>query len=244
MAATYVVSPPSQIFLESPHVPHRTCDECMEELEMIRAALRARPSSSGSSRSRRRSSAFRVQDNNSSNTPDQHRRRSNALSGTELPHRTGTSSSSSQQSPKGYDDSLIQTISIDYNVDDENACPICGRSLAKCSEEEKESHIADCVRKAEFSGEHQRRSNRMLIYQIPKEMANSPSPADEAGTIFGTSPSSTSSNHGECVICFEDFVPGDTVGRLECLCIYHEKCILDWFKRKGAGSCPVHAVHT
>ncbi|GMF66152.1 unnamed protein product [[Candida] boidinii] len=37
---TYVVCPPSQVFLESPHVPHRTCDDCVDELDMIRRALR------------------------------------------------------------------------------------------------------------------------------------------------------------------------------------------------------------
>ncbi|GME97550.1 unnamed protein product [Ambrosiozyma monospora] len=37
---TYVVSPQSQIFLESPYVPHRTCYDCADELDMIRAALR------------------------------------------------------------------------------------------------------------------------------------------------------------------------------------------------------------
>ena len=25
----------------------------------------------------------------------------------------------------------------------------------------------------------------------------------------------------ECVICFEDFVQGETIARLPCLCIYH-----------------------
>lgn len=46
----------------------------------------------------------------------------------------------------------------------------------------------------------------------------------------------------ECVICFEEFEPGDRVGRLECLCVYHEQCILGWFQRKGVGSCPIHAI--
>jgi hypothetical protein len=189
MPATYVVSPPSQIFLESPHVPHRTCDECMEELEMIRAALRTRPS------------------------------------GRRLIQGEGSSFAPRQQTlPRGssskHDETLIQSISLDE--DDEHGCPICSRNLSKMTDNDKEAHIADCLQKAEFSAE-QRRNNRMLIYKLKEK---------PGGT-----------NMGECVICFEEFMPGDTIGRLECLCVYHERCILDWFKRKGVGCCPVHAVH-
>lgn len=44
----------------------------------------------------------------------------------------------------------------------------------------------------------------------------------------------------ECVICLEELRPGDKVGRLECLCVFHYKCIKDWFNKKGYGECPVH----
>lgn len=44
----------------------------------------------------------------------------------------------------------------------------------------------------------------------------------------------------ECVICLEELKPGDKVGRLECLCVFHYKCIKDWFNKKGYGECPVH----
>lgn len=47
----------------------------------------------------------------------------------------------------------------------------------------------------------------------------------------------------ECVICFEEFKPGDKVARMECLCVFHYRCIKDWFKRKGARECPVHTLH-
>ena len=71
----------------------------------------------------------------------------------------------------------------------------------------------------------------------------------------------------ECVICFEDFAVGDEMGRLECLCKFHrvslpiqwfrdsgslflygemtneghQTCIRQWWDKKGAGVCPVHA---
>jgi len=47
----------------------------------------------------------------------------------------------------------------------------------------------------------------------------------------------------ECVICLEELKPGDKVGRLECLCVFHYKCIKDWFNKKGYGECPVHFLH-
>ncbi|KAL8585457.1 E3 ubiquitin-protein ligase znrf2 [Nucella lapillus] len=43
---------------------------------------------------------------------------------------------------------------------------------------------------------------------------------------------------GECVICFEDLVEGDTIARLPCLCIYHKGCIDKWFEKNR--SCPEH----
>ena len=31
---------------------------------------------------------------------------------------------------------------------------------------------------------------------------------------------------GECVICFDDLVKGDTIARLPCLCVYHKGSVL------------------
>ncbi|CAH1779024.1 unnamed protein product [Owenia fusiformis] len=45
---------------------------------------------------------------------------------------------------------------------------------------------------------------------------------------------------GECVICLEDLVQGDTIARLPCLCIYHKTCIDDWFVVNR--SCPEHPL--
>ncbi|KAE8747789.1 hypothetical protein FOCC_FOCC005401 [Frankliniella occidentalis] len=43
---------------------------------------------------------------------------------------------------------------------------------------------------------------------------------------------------GECVICLEDLLQGDTIARLPCLCIYHKNCIDRWFEVNR--SCPEH----
>ncbi|KAL9127538.1 MAG: hypothetical protein Q9217_003606 [Psora testacea] len=48
----------------------------------------------------------------------------------------------------------------------------------------------------------------------------------------------------ECVICFEEFTVGEEMGRLECLCKFHRKCIRQWWDTKGPGACPVHQEST
>ena len=46
----------------------------------------------------------------------------------------------------------------------------------------------------------------------------------------------------ECIICFEEFVPGDDLGRMECLCKFHRRCIRMWWQTKGVGVCPTHVL--
>ncbi|KAH7694609.1 Protein Y71F9AL.10 [Aphelenchoides avenae] len=43
---------------------------------------------------------------------------------------------------------------------------------------------------------------------------------------------------GECAICLDEMLAGETIARLPCLCIYHKPCIDEWFKRKNC--CPEH----
>nr|XP_020462378.1 E3 ubiquitin-protein ligase ZNRF2 isoform X2 [Monopterus albus] len=47
-----------------------------------------------------------------------------------------------------------------------------------------------------------------------------------------------SKDAGECAICLEELVQGDTIARLPCLCIYHKGCIDEWFQVNR--SCPEH----
>ena len=160
LATTYVVCPPRQVYLESPHVPHRTCDECMEELNMIQQIL----PDSGSSR--------------------------------EL---------------------MVQHVSDVH--EDLTRCPVCDQLLVSLSEDDQAGHIDACLRGTVGSPGSSSTHNRMIIYRLSEK---------EAGAL------------GECTVCFEDFEANTPVGRLECLCVFHERCILGWFRRKGAGSCPVH----
>ncbi|XP_016099180.1 E3 ubiquitin-protein ligase ZNRF2-like [Sinocyclocheilus grahami] len=47
-----------------------------------------------------------------------------------------------------------------------------------------------------------------------------------------------SRDSGECSICLDDMVQGDTIARLPCLCVYHKGCIDEWFEVNR--SCPEH----
>jgi hypothetical protein len=43
----------------------------------------------------------------------------------------------------------------------------------------------------------------------------------------------------ECTICLEEFEVGEEMGRLECFCRFHLRCIRQWFELHH-GQCPVH----
>jgi hypothetical protein len=43
----------------------------------------------------------------------------------------------------------------------------------------------------------------------------------------------------ECSICYEDFLQGQNVARMECMCVFHKHCIDEWFVKKH--HCPLHA---
>ncbi|KAK9234975.1 FYVE zinc finger-domain-containing protein [Lipomyces kononenkoae] len=119
---------------------------------------------------------------------------------------------------------LVRREEPELDEDDEDTCPICSFKLFKLkTEEEREAHVSNCITNATFNGspEQQKRRNRMVVYKLPESQLGK-----------------------ECVICFEEFEKNDLVARLECLCVYHRKCIKAWFDKKGAGECPIHAVPT
>lgn len=126
-------------------------------------------------------------------------------------------------------------------VEDDPGCPICNFDLTKLSSEaEAEDHVEECLRKASNIQQHHGSPediespafhNRMLVYKVARR-------ADGC--------------YAECPICFEEMLPKEKVGRLECLCIFHYKCIKGWFSKKtqkmkskdvryiGKNFCPLH----
>lgn len=234
--------PPSQIFLETPHVPHRTCDECGVELEMIRSALRARvprrssephPRSAGAGTSAAAAAVnsagrrARAGTNPSAVNPTPGIKRFfEPIVETTRPVSSSSPSSSPQLAPQYHHHHHTGGVGLPGNEDEDedSTCPVCSQLFAlDLTTTDREQHIASCLTTSQFSGSPDKlRANRMIIYRLSGREAQ---------------------GLEECVICFEEFTAGEAVGRLECLCVYHEKCILDWFARKGAGECPVHAVH-
>ncbi|ODQ66238.1 hypothetical protein NADFUDRAFT_50159 [Nadsonia fulvescens var. elongata DSM 6958] len=225
---TYVVSKPSQVFLASPVVPHRTCDSCMAEL----AARRGGRGPSGdysdilSPTSRTWSLASSANNGLRDDTDSV-----DSASWCPICGRNMSSLSSSDQ------ERHIESCLIEHEFGTEHPLPL---------------NLATPVT---AETEHNLHRSRMLVYTIPKpppapSSSSKPTPSSPAGEHESKTGSLDNDDSklmtltipslGECVICFEDFLPGDRVARMECLCIYHESCIKGWFKKKGERICPVH----
>ncbi|KAF9164685.1 FKBP12-associated protein [Actinomortierella ambigua] len=95
-------------------------------------------------------------------------------------------------------------------------CPVCGVILISLEggKAAQEQHVQDCLEGKTGSGSPIT-SVRYVVYKLP---ADSPL-VDQ-----------------ECAICFEEFVAGRTVARLNCLCTYHRHCIHNWLQH--GKSCP------
>lgn len=183
----------------NPHQKHRTCDECVAELDRIRHAL--------------------------GNVGQSNRKyRSGAPIDTKLDsaivETLAIGSDSEEDSDNGFNDNNNKEINRVLT-----RCPICHNRTNK-----DEGHFEACIREFEFgspsppssqspqSALQPHRRNRMILYKLPQDLPDTQ----------------------KCLVCFESFRRGEAVGRLECLCLYHERCILDWFARKGVGECPLH----
>ncbi|KAL6946598.1 hypothetical protein ACO0RG_000755 [Hanseniaspora osmophila] len=132
-------------------------------------------------------------------------------------------------------------------------CPICNHDLKALSQKSSEDHINECLQRAEFNYQHTLQNtgnkesahyNRMLVYTV-KPRSNS------TNTFVVTEDRSFDDEQGEeypeCPICFEEMLPGQKVGRLECICVYHYHCIKEWFAKKRSQNkdasknwCPFH----
>lgn len=133
-------------------------------------------------------------------------------------------------------------------VREEDECPVCGIELPP-GDAVRETHITDCVT-SRFS------TPPTQPVRDPSLPSASTPPIDRAransyrsrGLIAYLATEKDAVDHEgkeqECTICMEEFAAGDEMGRLECLCKFHKKCIKDWWKHKGSGSCPVHVGNT
>lgn len=264
-----VLLPDSSLFRAIPHDHYRTCDDCVEEVRMIRRALFETTGGVGMLSAGQGGRFADLED-----TPEFERH--SGSSPTKYASRVGTTAMD-----------LTSTFGSNQGdaASDDNLCPVCGIDLLKLYVSEvkqkkresshsdyeafKESHIGDCLVAYDFGNDHSRLGsppggsttrNRMLVYNIPPfpkpsyeiinvQESTSVDTLTQKDPACGLVTSNSSVqlekdfSDAECVICLEELGPGDKVGRLECLCVFHYKCIKDWFNKKGYGECPVHFLH-
>lgn len=134
-------------------------------------------------------------------------------------------------------------------IAEEDECPVCGTELPP-GESSRENHIQACVlsRFSTSSGSH--------TSNIPRpppgsETLSNPLPLPPyrprgMAVFHATEKDCIAEEDGqapECQICLEEFEAGEELGRMECLCKFHRKCIRSWWDTKGTGSCPTHQLH-
>ncbi|KAK0119036.1 hypothetical protein ONS95_007899 [Cadophora gregata] len=69
--------------------------------------------------------------------------------------------------------------------------------------------------------------------------SSSTSPVRRSGVFPYKATEKDCIDDAECTICLEEFEVGEDMGRLECFCRFHLKCIREWFVNRP-GQCPVH----
>ncbi|AET38716.1 phosphatidylinositol-3-phosphate-binding ubiquitin-protein ligase Ecym_3219 [Eremothecium cymbalariae DBVPG len=102
-------------------------------------------------------------------------------------------------------------------------CPICNIDLRSVSEDQSAAHIQNCVEEAANIQQHQLCDssyagvipNRILVYLMSEQSFD------------------VKTELVECPICFEEMESGQKVARLECLCVFHYRCIKSWLKKKS-----------
>ncbi|KAF2110986.1 FYVE zinc finger-domain-containing protein [Lophiotrema nucula] len=154
-------------------------------------------------------------------------------------------------------------------IAEEDECPVCLRELPPKgpdgNEDARTEHINECIAQHSASPPpptsttNPSATSTSLPSQRTRGMSN---PAGALGNGEGSSHRVSLSQltmfpyvatekdcvdedgrTAECVICLEDFEAGDKMSRLACWCKFHEKCIRDWWDKKGRGACPTHQLH-
>lgn len=269
-----ILLPDNSLIRANPLDHYRTCDECVEEVHMIRRALFESPAEQLSRAGNPGGDLAQVRASSASSeaTPECERHSNSSV--TKYATRVGSFVA----------DLALTLDHVSNAASDDNLCPVCGVDLLKLYvahvkhegrelshadyEQYKEAHISDCLVAYDFGLNHQRLGsppgmsptrNRMLVYNIPpipkpsyeiigsgEDGQNGDGKTEQLCGLVNSSTTVQLEKHvtdTECVICLEDLKPGDKVGRLECLCVFHYKCIKDWFNKKGYGECPVHYLH-
>ncbi|UPX11979.1 uncharacterized protein EKO05_0002557 [Ascochyta rabiei] len=154
-------------------------------------------------------------------------------------------------------------------IAEEDECPICGGELPAKGPDGDDSarsqHIEECIALHSSSPAPNSAATRPQAQTSASLPTTRTRGMSSAGNAEGAGSSSHRHSHAargmfpytatekdcidengddaECVICFEEFQPGDKMARLVCWCKFHETCIKQWWKMKGRGACPTHQLH-
>ncbi|KAF2027729.1 hypothetical protein EK21DRAFT_71309 [Setomelanomma holmii] len=148
------------------------------------------------------------------------------------------------------------------HIAEEDECPICGNELppkgSNDDEADRTQHIEECIALHSASPAPiplTQQTSASLPAQRTRGMSNAGEGASNANRMShaarGMFPFTATEkdcidaegNEEECIICFEEYEAGDKMARLVCWCKFHEKCIKDWWDKKGRGACPTHQLH-
>ncbi|OJJ51734.1 hypothetical protein ASPZODRAFT_57161 [Penicilliopsis zonata CBS 506.65] len=130
-------------------------------------------------------------------------------------------------------------------VDERDLCPVCNRALPPRSqdgsEEAREAHIRECI--VSHGSRVRSPSSRSDSSGGGLLPVSSRPPSPLRMVTFTATEKDCLGQEGsaaECTICMEEYEVGQPLVRLECLCKFHRRCIVEWFERKE--ECPVHKV--
>lgn len=123
-------------------------------------------------------------------------------------------------------------------ISERDLCPICNHQFPPLDETgnegPREAHIRSCI---EDHGPRVRSSSQA---DAPATQPQSPALPVRMVAFTATEKDCLGHDSGaqECTICMEEYEVGQPLVRLECLCKFHKRCLVEWFERKK--ECPVH----
>ncbi|KAI1006362.1 hypothetical protein K3495_g1859 [Podosphaera aphanis] len=141
-------------------------------------------------------------------------------------------------------------------IAEDDECWVCHEELPSKSLENFEAlraaHVNSCINAAiastsgssrdatgTISGNITGSSNEISPQQVSQNRYLFPPQRKHIGIFSYRATEKDKIDNAECTICLEDFEAGQDMGRLECFCRFHLKCIRGWFEMRP-GQCPVH----
>lgn len=134
-------------------------------------------------------------------------------------------------------------------IAEEDECPVCGCEMPP-GESNRENHVQACVLSRFFTSTGSPSRNTPAAPPGGETLSNPlplPPYRPRGMAVFhATEKDCIAEEDGqlpECQICLDEFEVGQELGRMECLCKFHRRCIRSWWDTKGTGSCPTHQLH-